>query len=87
MQTSCAFKLVVCVIKRMLKNFKMTDDNRGATITSTLLSMVGEKAESIEATSTCLDYVNTWATKTDCGGLIHVSIDCFRFFLCCVRYN
>ena len=68
------------VIRRMLKKFKMTDDDKGAAITSTLLTMIGEDAESIEATSTYLDYVKTWTTKTDRGGLIHVSNDCFRFF-------
>ena len=29
---------------------------------------------------TCLDYVKTWTVKTDRGGLVHVSNDCFRFF-------
>jgi len=67
------------VIRRMLKKFKMTDDDKGAAITSTLLTMIGD-GESIEATSTYLDYVKTWTTKTDRGGLIHVSSDCFHFF-------
>ena len=42
--------------------------------------MIGEDAESIEATTTYLDYVKTWTVKTDRGGLVHVSNDCFRFF-------
>ena len=58
----------------------MAGDDRGAAITLALLNMIGEDAESIEATTTYLDYVKTWTVKTDRGGLVHVSNDCFRFF-------
>ena len=68
------------VIRRTLKKFKMADDDRGAAITSSLLNMIGEDTESVEATATYLDYVKTWTVKTDRGGLIHVSDDCFCFF-------
>ena len=62
----------------------MAGDYRGAPITSALLNMIGEDAESIKATTTYLDYVETWTVKTDRGGLVHVSNDCFRF-LCAVE--
>jgi len=57
----------------------MADDDRGAAIISSLLIMVVD-AESVKATASYLDYVKTWTVKTDCGGLIHGSDDCFCFF-------
>ena len=68
------------VVRWTLKKFKTADDDRGAAITSALLSMIGEDAESVEATATYLNYIKTWTLKSDRGGLIHVSNDCFRFF-------
>ena len=62
------------VVRRTLKKYKVAGDDRGAAITSALLNMIGEDA------TTYLDYVKTWTVKTDRGGLVHVSNDCFRFF-------
>ena len=41
--------------------------------------MTGEDTESVEATASYLDCVKTWTVKTDCGGLVRVSDDCFVF--------
>ena len=40
------------VVKQTLKKYKVADDDRGAAITSALLNMIGDNAESIEATTT-----------------------------------
>lgn len=39
------------VVRQILKKYEVAGDDRGAAITSALMSMIGEDAESIEATT------------------------------------
>lgn len=68
------------VVRKILQNYRLANDDKGAALTSTLVRMIGENTHSIEATATYLDYVKTWTVQVDRGGLIHVSSDAFRFF-------
>ena len=68
------------VVRKILQKYRRANDDKGAAQASTLVKMIGENADSIEATDTYLDYVKTWTVEVDRGGLIHISNDAFRFF-------
>ena len=68
------------VLRKLMKKYRGSDNDMGAALVSALHKMIGEDTSSIECTASYLDYVKTWTTQNDRGGLIHISNDTFRFF-------
>lgn len=68
------------VIRKLLKKYQKQDSDKAAIFVQSLLNMLGEDCDNIEAYSSFAEYVKTWTTQTDRGGLLHVSIDTFHLF-------
>ena len=69
------------VLRKLMKKYHGSDNDMGAALVSALHKMIGEDTSSIECIASYLDYVKTWTTQSDRGGLIHISNDIFRFFV------
>ena len=67
------------VLRKIMSKYRGGNDEKEAALVSTLTSMIGDTS-SLEATSSCLDYVKAWTKQVDRGGLIHMSDDAYRLF-------
>jgi len=68
----------VYVVRKLLKKFKRNDSSKAQCFVEALLNMFGDGPSSnTECTSSCTDYVGVWIRRTDCGGLMHMSLNIF----------
>ena len=69
------------VVRKLLKKFERKDSSKAQCFVEALLNMLGDDPSSnSECTSSYAEYVSVWIQCTDCGGLMHISLDTFRCF-------
>ena len=71
------------VVRKILYRHVKKDDAKSKVIVTALISMLGNHYDNVEELSSYMDYVTTWTRIADRGGLKHVALDTFRFFLYC----
>ena len=79
-EENAIFYVAGYVIRKLIYRHQKSNDSRSKAIVSALWEMLGENCTSVNALCSFDDYVKTWTTSTDRGGLKHVSLDTFNCF-------
>ena len=67
------------IIRKLLQKFRVSG-NKHPSFVEALLNMIIEDVHAVECSDGFLDYVKTWTTSTDRGGLVKVTDDAYLAF-------
>ena len=67
------------IIRKLLRKFRVSG-NKHPSFVEALLDMIREDVHAVECSNDFLEYVKTWTTTTDRGGLVQVTDDAYLSF-------
>ena len=68
------------VIRKLIYRHQKSSDSKSKATVSALWEILGEDCTNVNTLSSFDDYVKTWISSNDRGGLKHVSLDTFNCF-------